>query len=218
MSYDIGSLAYGFTTEQADIISLPLTYQQYIFERESTYEENYYGKIDAWWRVRDTLYPTDAKSDRKVNRNDDESSGIISTAEFVGISGHRGSIHGRSVHMDLRYKGTSFKKFKRQKLVDLCHTCQLNTPQEAIRKLPYKSIEPNLFYYRAEHPGELLFNFLWSKALELPYRSYNIPDEFLVKEARFLGHIKSLPKTTWKMNDYGYDLRTIKKKWGSNEW
>jgi len=213
--YDIESLAYGFTTERADIIALPLAYPQYVFERESTFEENYYGKIDAWWRVQETLYPTDAKSDRKVNRNDDERSGIIHTAEFVGVSGHPGSILGRSTHMDLRYKGTSFKKFKKIKLVELCHAKQLNEPPYAIKKYPSMSIGPNLFYYRADRPEELLFNFLWSDALELPHRSYNIPEEFLAMEERFLDHINGLPKTTWRMNDYGHDLRTIKRIWNA---
>jgi len=213
MPYDIDSLAYGYTTEQAHIFSLPLKYPICKFEREATFYENYYQKIDFWWRVGQTLVSTDAKADRKVNRNDDERSGEISTAEFLGITGHVGSILGKADHVDMRYRGTSFKKFNKRVLVDYCHSCQKNDPKEPIEKTPRRSIAPNWFYYRSEHPDELLFNFLWAGALQLPHYSYNIPDEFLAKEARFLDYITSQPKYIWKLNDYRHDMNLIKKFW-----
>jgi hypothetical protein len=214
--YDIKSLAYGFTTEQAHVLSLPLKFPICIFDREATFYENYYQKIDFWWYIGRTLASTDVKIDRNVNRYDDESSDVVSTAEFVGISGHPGSILGKADHMDLRYRKTSFKKFKKINLVKLCHNCQLNDPQEPIKKYSGRSIPPNLFYYRVSQPEELLFNFLWEKALEIPHHSYDIPEEFMAKEERFLDYIKAAPKTLFKMNDYRYDLSIIKELWNKN--
>lgn len=220
MPYDIESLAYGYTTEQAHVLSLPLKFPICEFEREATFYENYYQKIDFWWRLRASgaLFSTDAKADRKLNRNDDERSGEISTAEFLGITGHVGSILGKADNIDMRYHGTSFKMFKKKLLVDFCHACQQNDPREPMEKTPRKSIAPNLFYYRSEHPEELLFNFLWDLALkQVPHNSYDIPEEFLATEARFMDYIKSQPKHIWKMNDYRYDINLVKKLW-QQEW
>ena len=215
MPYDIDSLAYGYTTEQAHILSLPLKYPICKFEREATFYENYYQKIDFWWRVGQKLISTDAKADRRLNRTDDTRSNEISTAEFLGITGHVGSILGKADHMDMR-RGTSFKMFKKQTLVDLCHARQHNDPLEKVEKTPRRSIPHNWFYYRSEHPEELLFNFLWSEALQLPHHSYDIPEEFLALEDRFLDFIKSQPKYIWKLNDYRHDINLIKKFWSQH--